>query len=93
MHARQVLWLQTGGSGKACPRRHLRDFPGDPVVKNLPFNAGPLGLIPGWGTKIPHTMGQRSPLTETREAHLLQEDPVQPKLKKKKKAVSSDLSK
>ena len=32
-------------------------------------------------------MGQRSPLTETREAHLLQEDPVQPKLKKKKKDI------
>ena len=32
----------------------LRDFPGGPVVKNLPSNAGDVGLIPGQGTKIPH---------------------------------------
>ena len=31
-----------------------RDFPGGPVVKNLPSNAGYTGSIPGWGTKIPH---------------------------------------
>jgi len=31
---------------------------GGPVVKNLPWKAGDLGLIPGWGTKIPHAMGQ-----------------------------------
>ena len=30
-----------------------RDFPGGPVVKNLPCNAGDAGSIPGWGTKIP----------------------------------------
>ena len=33
------------------------DFPGGPVVKNLPFNAGDVGSIPGWGTKVPHTTG------------------------------------
>ena len=38
----------------------LRDFPGDPVVKNPPSNAGDVGSIPGWGTKIPHAMGQLS---------------------------------
>ena len=32
-----------------------RDFPGGPVVKTLPSNAGGAGLIPGWGAKIPHT--------------------------------------
>jgi len=26
-----------------------KDFPGDPVVKNLPCNAGDLGLIPDLG--------------------------------------------
>ena len=26
---------------------NLGDFPGDPVVKNLPFIAGDSGLIPG----------------------------------------------
>ena len=63
----------------------LRDFPGGPVVKNLPSNAGDEGLISGWGTKIPHAAGQLSPratttelthLNET-EAHALQrKDPV-----------------
>ena len=33
------------------------DFPGGPVVKNLPYNAGDAGLIPGQGTKIPHAVG------------------------------------
>ena len=30
------------------------DFPGGPVVKTSPSNAGGAGLIPGWGAKIPH---------------------------------------
>ena len=30
------------------------DFPGGPVVKNLPSNAGDESSIPSWGTKIPH---------------------------------------
>ena len=38
----------------------LRDFPGGPVVKNLPCNAGDASLIPGLGTKIPHAAGQLS---------------------------------
>ena len=37
----------------------IQDFPGGPGVKNLLSNAGDAGLIPGWGTKIPH-MGQLS---------------------------------
>ena len=32
----------------------LGDFPGGPVVKTLPSNAGSAGLIPGQGVKIPH---------------------------------------
>ena len=31
----------------------LRDFPDVPVVKNLPSNAGVVGLIPSRGTHIP----------------------------------------
>ena len=31
----------------------LGDFPGGPLVKNLPSNAGDMGLIPGRGTMIP----------------------------------------
>ena len=45
----------------------LGDFPGGPVVKNLPFNTGDLGLIPGQGIKIPHVLGQLSPSTTTTE--------------------------
>ena len=29
------------------------DFPGGPVIKNLPSNAGVGDSIPGWGTEIP----------------------------------------
>ena len=42
------------------------DFPGGPVVKNTPSNAGDMGLIPGWGTKIPHALGQLRPWVKTR---------------------------
>ena len=34
------------------------DFPGGPVVKNMPSNAGDTGSIPGQGTKITHAMMQ-----------------------------------
>ena len=40
--------------------QRLGDFPGGPVVKNLPSNAGDAGLIPVWGTRIPHAVGQLS---------------------------------
>ena len=38
-------------------KESLWDFPGGPVVKNLPCKAGYVGLIPGQGTKIPHGAG------------------------------------
>ena len=41
-------------------KRFIRDFPGGPVVKNLPYNAGDTGSIPGQGTKSPHATGQLS---------------------------------
>ena len=37
------------------------------VVKNPPSNSGEADLTLGWGTKIPHTREQLSPLTETTE--------------------------
>ena len=37
------------------------DFPGGPVVKNPPSNAGDVGSIPGRGTKSPHAPEQLSP--------------------------------
>ena len=48
-------------------KSHYRDFPGGPVVKNPPSNAGDAGLIPGQGTKTPHTAGQLSPDATTTE--------------------------
>ena len=35
----------------------LRDFPGGPMVKNWPSNAGDVGSSPGGETKIPHAEG------------------------------------
>ena len=66
------------------------DFPGAPVVKNLPPNAGDMGLIPGQETNIPHAMGQVSPHATTAGsmysgAHAPQQRPNATKRKKKKK--------
>ena len=59
----QANWIQI----------HLnRDFPGSPVVGNLPSNAREGGSIPGRGTKILYTTGQLSPGATTREPHGLQ---------------------
>ena len=43
-----------------CLRNSTRVFPGGPVVKNPPSNAGDVGSIPGQGTKISHAAGQLS---------------------------------
>ena len=50
-----------------------QDFPGGAVDKNPPANAGDLGLIPSWGTEIPHATGQLSPSGTTGEACVLQQ--------------------
>ena len=52
------IWTQFG--------RQCRHFPGGPVVKNLPCNAGDLGLIPGWGTKTPHATRPKKNRNEER---------------------------
>ena len=51
----------------------MRDFPGGPVVKNLPYNAGDVGLIPGQVTKIPNAAGQQSPCATNTELTCLNE--------------------
>ena len=48
-------------------RKEFRDFPGGPVVRNPPCNAGDTGSISGWGTEIPHTTGQLSLQTTATE--------------------------
>ena len=35
----------------------LKDFPGGPVVKNPPANAGDMGSIPGLGSRAPLLWG------------------------------------
>ena len=50
----------------------LQGFPGGPVVKTPHSNAGALGFLPGWGTKIPHAGGPPSPCTTITEAHVPQ---------------------
>ena len=55
---------------------HGLDFPGGPVVENLPCNAGDVGSIPGQGTKISHAKEQLSLHASTRESMLCDEDPV-----------------
>ena len=49
------------------------DFPGGPVVKNPPSNAGDVGSIPGQGIKIPHAVGQLSLRATTAELARLSE--------------------
>ena len=44
-----------------------RDFPGGPAVKNLPYSAGDVGLIPGCETKIPHSTGKLNLCSIARE--------------------------
>ena len=72
------------------------------MVKNLPSNAGYVGLFSGWGTKIPHAAGQLSPCTTIREtclppqrARLLQQrtSTANRKKEKAKKKISAALKK
>jgi len=41
-------------------KNHLGDFPGSPVVKTLPSNAGDAGLIPNGGSKSHMPWGQKN---------------------------------
>ena len=40
--------------GNSNIKKRAGDFPGGPVDKTSPSNAGGAGSIPGWGAKIPH---------------------------------------
>ena len=41
-------------AGNDPAKEQRGDFPGGPVVKTLPSNAGGVGLIPGQRNKLPH---------------------------------------
>ena len=53
-------------------------FPAGLVVKNLPYNAGDVGSIPGQGTNIPHALGSYiiSLHTATTESTCHSKDPI-----------------
>ena len=46
---------------------YLRVFPGGPAVKNPPFHAKDIDLIPDWGAKTPRAMELLNPCTATRD--------------------------
>ena len=50
------------------------------MIKNPPSSSGDEGSIPGWGTKIPHALGQLRPGPQKRACAL--------KKKKKKRYIS-----
>ena len=54
----------------------IRDFLGDPGVKDWSRNAADTGSIPGQGTNIPHPAGQLSLCATTREKLSTREKPV-----------------
>ena len=56
-----VNFIKDGIKPKKKKKDSVRDFPGGPLVKNLPCNPGDMGLIPGLGMKIPHAVEQFSP--------------------------------
>ena len=56
--------------------RRACEFPGGPVINNLPSSAGWMGLIPGQGTEIPRAVRQPSPHTETAEPGVSNREPV-----------------
>ena len=62
-----VLWVHSYGQLKST-----KDFPGGPMGKDPPSNAGDADSIPGRGGggvggKIPHAQGQLNPSTSTTE--------------------------
>ena len=57
----------TGGIYQTVKKKMLMDFPGGPVVKNLPCTAGDMGSIPDGGTGILQAMEPLSLSTEPPE--------------------------
>ena len=63
----QESWIPFQCYLPQCEKTCWRDFPGSPVVKNLPSKVGDAGSIPDQGTKIPHATGQLSSYATTTE--------------------------
>ena len=61
---------------EAANKSSFGGFPGGLVVKNLPCNAGDVSSIPGRGTRVPHAVGQLSPLATSEPAKAQIESPL-----------------
>lgn len=64
-------------------RKEGMGLPGGSVIKNPPSDGGTQVRIPWWGTKISHAAGQLSLLTEPEKPAHRNEDPAEPKKKRK----------
>ena len=49
-----IGFIWSGDTRKRLRKEAARDFPGGPVVKTSPSNAGSVGSISGQGAKTPH---------------------------------------
>ena len=67
-------------------KNYSRDFPGGPVVKTSPSNAGGAGSIPGWGAKVPYASWTKNQNIKQKQYcnKDLKNDPHQKKIFKKK---------
>ena len=66
----EIKTLRTWGTclGAQSIKQHSYDFPGGPVIKSPPCNAGDAGSITGGATKIPQAAKPLSPRATTRES-------------------------
>ena len=46
-----TLFKKSDGGENIMGKERFWDFPGHPMVKTLPSNAGGVGLIPGWALR------------------------------------------
>ena len=51
-------------------KRHLRTFLNVQWLRLPTSTAGGVGLIPGWGTKIPHAVSRQNKFKEKKKRHL-----------------------
>ena len=75
----EMLFSRLADYSSPIKTLHLGDFPGGPVFKNLPCDAGDAGSIPSGGVKIPHAAEHISPHITTRKACVTQPRPDEAK--------------
>ena len=60
LHAYTKHLKKNVNASQILTKNRKGDFPGGPVAKNPPYNAGDPGSVPGWGIKILYSAGQLS---------------------------------